>query len=344
MATSYAADNFIRAVELTGCDNHGADSPKSLECLRSLPVEKLIDIEVQIGQQFAALAGVDAFGPVVDGDFFPDVPSALFKSGRFTKVPMIIGWNEDDGSLFAPATISTQDELVAHLLKLVPGFSKATIKRVLSLYPTSDFQDFPDVNLTAQWSRASRIVRELEFVCPSLFVALQVANHQSHHASDDFFEAALGSQKPLENKNTPSAPIFLYHLNQTSLGTVLDAQGLTFLGISHTADIPYVFDEVSRFNDSATNILLAKQMSGSWSRFASTGVPSSSKGASIQGWEPAFGPRGKAELGNAKVMVIGGGQPGMSGLDGGNDALVNERLVERCGFFFDEKVIRQVGT
>jgi carboxylesterase type B len=122
MSTSYAANNTVRAIELAGCDYHGADSQKSLECLRTLPVEKLTDIEAQIGQQFAALAGLDAFGRVVDGDFFPDVPSGLFKSGRFTKVPMIIGWNEDDRSFFAPATVATQEDLVAFLLKLVPGF------------------------------------------------------------------------------------------------------------------------------------------------------------------------------------------------------------------------------
>jgi carboxylesterase type B len=278
----------------------------------------------------------------VDGDFIPDLPSTLFKTGRFAKVPMIIGWNEDDGSLFTPPTISTQDDLIKFLLKLVPGLSKPTVDRILHLYPTSDFQGFPDVNLTAQWTRASRITRDIEFLCPALFVAIQVNNHQSHHTAAHLFAPSTGSQQLLEDFHAESGPVFLYHLNQTAFNPVLDAQGLTFLGISHTADIAYIFDEVARFDDSASNVRLAKQISGSWARFATFGVPSG-KGASVGGWETGFGSREKGTLENARVMVIGRGEPGISMLEG-NETLKRERLVERCGFLMSDEVIGEIGT
>jgi hypothetical protein len=73
-------------------------------------------------------------------------------------------------------------------------------------------------------------------------------------------------------------------------------------------------------------------MSGSWSRFASTGVPSSSEGANIQRCEAAFGACGKAALDNANVMVIGGGEPGIGALEGENEVLKLERLLRYVDF------------
>jgi carboxylesterase type B len=181
-------------------------------------------------------------------------------------------------------------------------------------------------------------------VCPSLFIGIQVNNHQLHHTADHLFAPSTGSQQFLEDLNAQEVPVFLYHLNQTAFNPVLDAQGLTFLGISHTADIAYVFDEVARFDDSASNVRLAKQISGSWSRFATTGVPSAGTRNSVEGWETAFRSREKATLEDARVMMIGGGDPGISRLEGENEVLKHERLVERCGFLMSDKVIGEIGT
>ncbi len=44
--------------------------------------------------------------PVLDGDFIPDAPSKLIATGQFARnIPIIQGWNENDGSLFTPSSI-----------------------------------------------------------------------------------------------------------------------------------------------------------------------------------------------------------------------------------------------
>jgi hypothetical protein len=124
----------------------------------------------------------------------------------------------------------------------------------------------------------------------------------------------------------------------------LTRQGFPQLGVSHVADIAYVFDGVDKFNDSASNALLAKQITGSWSRFATSGHPSSSQGTTLKGWLSAwFGAR-EVYLEDASVMVIGGGEPGMVSLGRTTGSLRDEKLPERCGFLMSEKVIRELGT
>src|SRR5690242_16616152 len=39
------------------------------------------------------------WGPVVDGTELPSVPLHAFQSGEFAHVPLIIGWNRDEGML-----------------------------------------------------------------------------------------------------------------------------------------------------------------------------------------------------------------------------------------------------
>jgi len=62
----------------------------SLDALRALPADKLLDAAVK--------PGVIRFWPIIDGYFFPqDVPS-IFADGKQSKVPLLAGWNADEGS------------------------------------------------------------------------------------------------------------------------------------------------------------------------------------------------------------------------------------------------------
>jgi len=56
--------------------------------LRALPVEKLGVTSVGPG-----------FGPFIDGRLLPEGPLQSLQAGRFTDVPLIIGYNSDEGSL-----------------------------------------------------------------------------------------------------------------------------------------------------------------------------------------------------------------------------------------------------
>ena len=95
------------------------------------------------------------------------------------------------------------------------------------------------------------------------------------------------------------------------------------------SDIPYVFDTVRNFNNSVANILLAKQVTGSWAAFATSGSPSSSWSTTIRGWKSAWPLGRENNLQDARIMVIGGGEQGLKIIRGSKDSLDRERLLDR---------------
>ena len=158
--------------------------------------------------------------------------------------------------------------------------------------------------------------RDINFACGGVNIAYQVSKY-----------------------NSPSTHVYLYELNQSALEPLFDAAGATSAGVSHFADIPYVFNEVSAFNASASDLQLGAEMSGSWAAFAHTGtpVPNVANATLLKEWPIAY-PKAKGQAKqpvSATVNVIGGPSPGPANLtlnssQGG--ALGMEKLLERCGF------------
>ena len=59
--------------------------------LRALPAEKLLDPFIPPQSR-----GFD-FGPDVDGYFLPEPVPAIFAAGKQNDVPLLAGWNHDEG-------------------------------------------------------------------------------------------------------------------------------------------------------------------------------------------------------------------------------------------------------
>jgi len=72
----------------------------TLAQLRAVPAEKLVET-------FGNAPGAFAFRPDVDGYFLPESVPSIFAAGRQNDVPLLAGWNHDEGSfevVFAPQT------------------------------------------------------------------------------------------------------------------------------------------------------------------------------------------------------------------------------------------------
>jgi carboxylesterase type B len=315
VATDFAAQGFD-AVVLAGCNSTNQTQEASLGCLRSLSWEQLLDIQLKVAAARAPLAnGQLGFLPTVDGSFLPAAPSQLYATGQVSKVPIILGWNHDDGTLFTSRTIQSEADVVTGLLKAFPGLSNSTIQRILSLYPSNEFQSPPTDNISIQFARAARITRDLLFTCQAL------------HVGEHIYQGT-------ENA------VFMYELNQTALTATFASQGVTDLGISHSSDVPYVYDNVATFSNSSSDLDLGKQISSSWSSFASSGNPSSPSAQTIHGWTPAFA----SSSNSPELMVIGGGNSGMTGLGGPNMLIKQEQLKTRCAFVNSQEVKTELGT
>jgi para-nitrobenzyl esterase len=108
----------------------GCSAQSVLSCLRSAEVPDL----------FAAADALTAegvgFGPVVDGDFTPDEPRALYDRGEIAHVPYMLGSNADEGSAFTldAASLADDAQYMAALRRL-----GADPDELRALYPPSNF-------------------------------------------------------------------------------------------------------------------------------------------------------------------------------------------------------------
>ena len=85
---------FAKLINCTLGSNH-------VECVRSKTAEDILKAQMALmppnykGSQ-------DIVAPIVDGNFLPDLPENLFKTGQFHHdVDVIIGFNSNEGAIFA---------------------------------------------------------------------------------------------------------------------------------------------------------------------------------------------------------------------------------------------------
>jgi len=101
-------------------------------------------------------------------------PLTAFKMGKFHKVPMIIGSNGDEGTIFLkpmgmttyPAT-PTPYNTTGFAYVLNHFFNASTIQHIFSLYPEADYP-------TVDW-RANKVLRDFFFTCDTRRAARALA-------------------------------------------------------------------------------------------------------------------------------------------------------------------------
>jgi carboxylesterase type B len=109
----------------------------SAEQLRALPYETLYELN-QIVTGLSSY-GTFTFGPVIDPSpcsYVPDFPARLISQGKFHNVGLTVGHNADEGLLFTPPTVQTQDEFIEAIEMLFPTANASTISYTTEiLYP-----------------------------------------------------------------------------------------------------------------------------------------------------------------------------------------------------------------
>lgn len=112
-------------LQKTGCQN--------LACLRKLTSQQLLDGQTAIVDTLGVLA---PFTPVRDRYFAQELPSAQFAAGRFPSTPFISGSNLDEGTLFSPVSLTTDDGFDAAAMALLGGPAiQPLLPQLRALYP-----------------------------------------------------------------------------------------------------------------------------------------------------------------------------------------------------------------
>ena len=106
--------------------------------LRAMPAQKILDASVKKGDG----EGPPRFAPDIDGYFLPEPVPEIFSQGKQTDVPLLAGWNHDEGSFEAVQgqppvdtlkSTATKEfgEKTEDFLRLYPGSNDAQARRSL---------------------------------------------------------------------------------------------------------------------------------------------------------------------------------------------------------------------
>ncbi|CAK7271311.1 hypothetical protein SEPCBS119000_004535 [Sporothrix epigloea] len=106
---------YDSVVSHAGCSG----TANTLACLRGLPYEKFLDAANSVPGIFSYNSLALSYLPRPDGKVLTDSPHVLARQGKFAAVPLVIGDQEDEGTLFAVllAGLSTTDKIVNYLSK-----------------------------------------------------------------------------------------------------------------------------------------------------------------------------------------------------------------------------------
>lgn len=328
-------DTFNAVAIQAGCAvNNSTQSAATIACLRALSMEDVWNATLSVYNELILSTDGDIWLPTVDGSFLPAAPSELVRDGNFTQMPLVLGWTRNDATLFTPFDIETDADTRAFVSSYYPYLSADNFETLLDLYSVSDFAANTTANLSAEFYRSAEIFRDILLTCSNFYVG--------HAMAKKYYST---------NNTSSSVPVYIYEQNQTLLAAFLDNEDAPGLGVIHTSELAYVFGNFTPYAHtwppnlivpSQEDYALLRQMSRSWSTFAAVGRPSVEGKDTLAGWESAY--QIGAEMMDASMFVVGGPEPGMSGLgdDVANTDVGAQQLKERCGFLNRADVIQQL--
>lgn len=185
-----SAEEFgVRFAREIGCDS-AADL---LACLRSKTPEELLRT-LRGGLLLERFVGGTIYGPNVDGYVLTDSPLRVMLAGQHNNVPIVIGTNKNEGSIFILGIpLNSEADYRAAVQRFFPRVSA----EVLARYPLSDY--------ASPREAFDAILTDVAFICPARAASLALAPHQPRvfvyhftHALNTPFLRALGAFHGLE--------------------------------------------------------------------------------------------------------------------------------------------------
>ena len=219
--------------------------PDSIMDIQSLPLERIMAAQGAVNRKLGGfIPGMIAgFSPVVDGVSLPQNPFDPVAPEVSADVPVLIGFNRTELTLFAAGdpVAFTLDEASLHqrIQSLLGDHAEAAIQAFRSDYPNEDSTG-------------------LYFLIASAYPTVA-------------FTAKIAERRAALSR----APTFVYEFTWET--PILKGK----LRSPHTIEMPFVFDNVSdplvqKLTGSAPDIFpLAERVSGAWAAFAAIGNPNS---------------------------------------------------------------------
>ena len=216
----------------------------TLAALRAKPAKELLEAATKQKEE--------RFVPNVDGYFLPEDVYSIYAAGRQLHVPLLAGWNADEGSY--RAIFGKEEPTVKNYAARLHALYGDKAEEVLKAYPAGTDEE------------AKRAAQDL--------------------ASDRFIGYSTWKWIEMQGK-TGAAPVFRYHFEDAAPAAATDKSAdAAWRGAYHSSEIEFVFGNLA-YKDlpwRAQDRALSEQMSAYWTNFAKTGNPNS---AELPRW-PAY--------------------------------------------------------
>lgn len=167
---SQAESQFIDFVDNVGC----GDASDSMVCLRAAPLGSIQAANIDVAFEGAGGAPIWYWLPVTEGpgSLVPDLLYNSFTSGKFVRVPLVVGDDNDEGTVFV-TNASTVEQVSAFLQNNYPQLTDEELSRINEAYPRVDP---PPPTRAAYFASLAGAYGEATFTCPGNTLAEAVAD------------------------------------------------------------------------------------------------------------------------------------------------------------------------
>lgn len=257
-----ARERGIKFADAAGCK--GSDAQIAL-CLRALPAAKIAALS---GTESATSAFVS--GPMIDGTIIPRQAIDAFNTGRFARMPIMMGTTRDEGNFTAGIAQYFKKDRSAITRKEFGDYVQRTYGG--NAGPGGTPPAYPKDAVPALTKHYAGVVPHQNWAalhgdmlaCRGLHVAGAIAKH---------------------------APLYMYRFDDRTAPSYFPKMAGFTPGAYHTGDIPYVFigyhggPDGLRVPMTQKQTSLSDKMIAAWANFAATGNPNGRGDAPWPRWQ-----------------------------------------------------------
>ncbi|KAK1782876.1 Alpha/Beta hydrolase protein [Copromyces sp. CBS 386.78] len=173
----------------------GVTEDQVFDSLRKLPLETVVKASKKVWDRYEPSV-TWPFQPVIDGlhdqqqatsnsksnsettpVLIPDLPITSWRRGKHLRIPILTGFNTNEGAMFIPHNAKTNDDFRSFFKTLIPTLSDDDLAALEDLYPDpvtnpqkSPYRSVPN-GQGAQWARLDAAYSHYAYICPVLQTA-----------------------------------------------------------------------------------------------------------------------------------------------------------------------------